>query len=258
MTKASKENKNVSKIQQFNIFTVLAHDLKSPLNAVEANLDILQKRMLGDNIDSYLPLVKKGILRLQQMRELIRDVVDWAQIHSDIPFGDEQSFDLAELVQGIIDSRYEEAQQKQISISLTAEGAMHFRGVPVELSLMFRHLLDNAVRYNRESGSVSVLLKKTDLHVILEVADTGFGIAPYEITMIFEEFVRIRKNSTAESPGTGLGLAITKRLVERYNGDIRVESESSVGSRFILRLPRSPGDRNGLKGEYDNGACALD
>jgi len=240
MAKTSQKNKNFPKIQQFNIFSVLAHDLKSPLNAVEANLDILQKRMLGENIGNYLPLVKRSICRMQHMRELIRDVVDWAQIHSDIPFGEKRAFDLVELVQGVIDSRREEAHQRQISISLTAEGAMLFRGVPVELALMIRHLLDNAIRYNRESGSVTVLLKKTDLHVVLEVADTGIGIAPDETRKIFEEFVRIRKNGTAESPGTGLGLAITKRLVERYNGDIRVESEASVGSRFILRLPQSP------------------
>lgn len=237
MSKTPEENKTYPKIQKFDIFTVLAHDLKSPLNAVEANLDILEKRMLGDSIAGYLPLVERSVRRLRQMRELIIDVVDWAQVNSDAPFGEEQELDLAALAQGVIDSRREVAQKQQVSVSLVADGAVPFRGVPMELTLLFRHLLDNAIRYNKESGSVAVLLKTTDLHVVLEVADTGIGLTQDETTKIFGEFVRIRKNGTGEGTGTGLGLAITKSLVERYRGDIRVESEAAVGSRFIIRLP---------------------
>ncbi len=238
MSEAPEENKRVAKIQKFDIFTVLAHDLKSPLNAVEAHLDILQNRMLGDSIAGYLPLVERSVRRLRQMRELIIDVVDWAQIQSDVPFGEEEVFDLAGLAQGVIDSRAEAARKRRISVVLETDGAIPFRGVPMELALMFRHLLDNAIRYNRESGSVAVSLRETESHVLLEVADTGVGMTPEETTRIFEEFVRIRKDGTGEGPGTGLGLAITRRLVERYGGDIGVESEVAVGSRFIVRLPR--------------------
>jgi signal transduction histidine kinase len=238
MSEAPKENKRSPEIRRFDIFTVLAHDLKSPLNAVEANLDILEKRMLGDSIDGYLPLVKKSIRRLRQMRELIRDVVDWAEIQSGVPFGEEEVFDLAELLQGVVDSLDEAAKLRQVSVSMATDGVAPFRGVATELTLMFRHLLDNAIRYNRESGSVNVSLQKTDLHIVLEVCDTGIGMTADETTKIFGEFVRIRKGGTAEGPGTGLGLSITKRLVERYRGDIRVESEAAVGSRFTVKLPR--------------------
>ena len=79
MSEAPEENKRVPKIQMFDTFTVLAHDLKSPLNAVEDNLDILKKRMLGDSIASYLPLVERSVRRLRQMRELIINAVDWAK-----------------------------------------------------------------------------------------------------------------------------------------------------------------------------------
>jgi signal transduction histidine kinase len=241
MTEAPEENKTAPETRRFDIFTVLAHDLKSPLNAVEANLDILEKRMLGDSIDGYLTLVGKSIRRLRQMRELIRDVVDWAEIQSGGPFGEEEVFDLGELLRGVVDSLGEAAKLRQVSVSMAVDGAMPFRGVPVELALLFRHLLENAIRYNRESGSVNLSLQKTDLHIVLEVADTGIGMTPDEAAKIFEEFVRIRKSGTAEGTGSGLGLSIAKRMIERYRGEIRVESEAAVGSRFIVKLPRPEG-----------------
>ncbi len=240
MTSGREEKRTIPKAEQFDILTILGHDLKSPLNAVESYLDIMQKGMLGNRVADYLPLVKKSIRRMRQMRELITDTVAWAQIHTDEPLGEEKPLDLAELVRDVSDTLRETALQRQICISLAADGPIICRGVAGELALMVRHLLDNAIKYNKESGSVVVSLKESGTGIVLEVADTGIGMTPEETGKIFRELVRIRNDRTAECLGTGLGLPIARKLAERYGGEIRVESEPGRGSRFTVLLPRLP------------------
>jgi PAS domain S-box-containing protein len=104
-----------------------------------------------------------------------------------------------------------------------------------ELALMLLHVLDNAVRYTPEGGSVTIASRAVNGHVVIEVADTGVGIKPAALPLIFDVF--FREDSAHTTTGLGLGLSIVKRVAERHHGTVEVESKVGQGSVFRIRLP---------------------
>jgi len=230
------ENKGAS----LDIFTVLSHDLKSPLNTVETYLEILSNRILGETIDPYIPIVGNCIARLHQMRELITDVVDWSKIQQPSSSRSLTTLDVSKTARAILDGYVKEAQERNIIISADIEDGLFMKAVAREIELIFRHLISNAIRYNKDNGSITLTIKKTDSHIAVKVADTGIGLSAEDQTRLFQEFVRIKNKKTEGIRGTGLGLAIVKKLVELYQGTVSVESEPDIGTTFSLIL--FPGD----------------
>lgn len=220
----------------FDIFTVLGHDLKSPLNAVESYLEIMRNRVLGDVLDPYMPILENSVARLNQMRELITDVVDWARIQQPSSSRSLTALDVSKTARAILDGYVKEAQTRNIAISTDIEDGLSMKAVAREIELIFRHLISNSIKYNKENGSVSLTIKKTDSHIAAKVTDTGIGLSAEEQARLFGEFVRIKNNKTQDIRGTGLGLAIVKKLVDLYQGTVSVESEPDNGSIFSLIL----------------------
>jgi signal transduction histidine kinase len=105
---------------------------------------------------------------------------------------------------------------------------------------MVRNLIDNAVRYTGEGGSVDVSVRATDGTVVVRVADTGIGIPQRELPRIFERFYRVDRARSRETGGTGLGLSIVRHVTENHGGDVTVESELGRGTVFEVRLPTAP------------------
>jgi len=219
-----------------DIFAVLGHDLKSPLNAVEQYLEILRTRVLGESIDPYLPIVEKSIVRLHQMRELITDVVDWAKIEAPDRERSLTELDITRAAGALVDELRKEAQARHIVIESEIEEALTMRGVAWEIDLILRHLLTNAVKYNKDGGRVAVSLKRVDSRLAVSVTDTGIGLTADEQARIFHEFVRIKKRETQDIRGTGLGLAIVKQLADLYGGTVSIKSEENKGSTFLVSL----------------------
>lgn len=222
----------------FDIFTVLGHDLKSPLNAVEQYLEILRTRTLGESIDPYLPIVEKSVARLQQMRELVVDVVDWAKIEAPDRERLLTELDIGKAAGAVVDECRKEAQARRIVIESEIEEELTMQGVAWEIDLILRHLLTNAVKYNCDGGTVVVRLNRAGSRLALSVTDTGIGLTEDEQARIFKEFVRIKKRETQDIPGTGLGLAIVKKLAGLYGGTVSVKSEPGRKTTFSLMLLR--------------------
>jgi two-component system phosphate regulon sensor histidine kinase PhoR len=103
---------------------------------------------------------------------------------------------------------------------------------------IFDNLIDNAIKYTPDGGSVRLSCQVADGHVGVEVADTGIGIPREDLPRVFERFYRVDKARSRELGGTGLGLSIVKHLVQSIGGQVRVESRVGVGSRFQVQLPR--------------------
>ena len=220
----------------FDIFTVLGHDLKSPLNAVESYLEIIRDRVLGDALDPYMPILENSVARLHQMRELITDVVDWSKIQQTSSSRSLTTLDISKMARNILDGYVKEAQGRNIAISADIEDGLSIKAVAREIELIFQHLISNSIKYNKENGSVSLTIKKTDSHIAVKVADTGIGLSAEDQAQLFQKFVRIKNSKTQDIRGTGLGLAIIKKLVELYQGTVTVESEPDNGSIFSLIL----------------------
>lgn len=98
------------------------------------------------------------------------------------------------------------------------------------------NLIDNAIKYNKPDGGITMRCYKSDIDIVIEISDTGIGIPKEDIPKIFEPFYRVDKHRSRESGGSGLGLALVKKLVEKQNGNIEVVSQINRGSTFFIRF----------------------
>jgi len=178
------------------IFTVLGHDLKSPLNAVESYLDIMRDRALGDALDPYMPILENAIARLHQMRELITDVVDWSRIQAPSPSRELITLDVSKTAHAVLDRFMEEARARGITITADIEEGLTIEAAAGDIDLALKHLIDNALHYNHDGGSISVAIQRAGPSITVVVADTGIGMTVEEQSCLFQEFVRIRNDKT--------------------------------------------------------------
>lgn len=223
---------------RFQFISVLAHELKAPLGAVEGYLRIMKDKTLGNRIDSYANAIDRSLIRIEQMRKLIADLLDLTKIESGKRDRLIEEVDVCEVAKGSIEMVSHQAAQKGISVELVGEGDTVMEADKSELSMILNNLITNAIKYNKEAGSVRVRIRGDSEFVLISVEDTGIGIREDMIERIFEDFVRVKSRETADITGSGLGLSIVRRLVRLYDGRIEVKSKEGQGSTFTVWLRR--------------------
>lgn len=222
---------------RFQFLSVLSHELKSPLNAIEGYLRIMEDKQAGDNIDDYMTMINRSLVRIQSMRNLILDMLDLTRLESGKKSRHIRETDMKELAMMAIDTIKPMAIQQNIKLISDFDNDLIINADPDEIEIIFNNLLSNAVKYNREGGQVHVEIKKVNNEMNISVADTGIGISTEDLPKLFGEFSRIKNNDTRNISGTGLGLSITKKMVELYKGTIDVDSKANFGTTFTIKLP---------------------
>ena len=217
---------------RFNFISVLAHELKAPLNAIEGYLKILQT----DEPPERLQMIDRSLIRLDGMKKLIFDLLDLTRIESGQKQRTFATVDLRALAKTSADLLASEAAEGGITIGLKPDGPVEMIADPSEMEIVFNNLISNAVKYNREGGSVTVDIRRADGAVKVIVADTGIGLAPEEAAKLFTEFVRIKNEDTIKVLGSGLGLSTVRKLAQLYGGDATVASTKGSGSTFTVTL----------------------
>jgi two-component system, sensor histidine kinase and response regulator len=225
---------------RFQFLSVLAHELKAPLAAIEGYLFILRDRLAGDDPAAYDKVVSRSLTRVEGMRKLILDLLDLTRIESGQKKRELGPADLAESVRACIETVQPAAKERGVAVELLTPGTFPLTADKGELEIVLNNLLSNAVKYNRDGGRVDVRIEGRGDQLVLSVADTGIGMTRAECDKLFGEFVRIKNEQTRNIPGSGLGLSIVKRLARLYGGDATVSSEKGVGTTFTVTLDREP------------------
>ncbi|MDP8225843.1 MAG: ATP-binding protein [Candidatus Lernaella stagnicola] len=223
---------------RFELTSVVAHELKAPLGAIEGYLYLLRDRPAGNDISAYETAVERSIVRLGGMRKLINDLLDLTRLESGQKKRELVDVDLAEIAEQAIETVTPEAQQRDIAVELQASGDLSVVADPGEMEIIFNNLLTNAVKYNRDGGRVDVRVDGSGKRIVIAVQDTGIGMSEDEVAKLFGEFVRIKNPKTRNIMGTGLGLSILKKIAALYGGQVRVESQENIGSTFHVTLDR--------------------
>jgi signal transduction histidine kinase len=221
----------------FQFLSVLSHELKSPINAIEGYLRMMQEKQIGDNVDDYKEMIDRSIERIKGMRSLILDLLDLTRMESGKKKRDLRKTDVAEIAKNVIDSIEPLAIQRNIKIHFETEENTYMNADKSELEIIINNLVSNAVKYNVESGKVFVKIFHSDNQLQIIVQDTGIGMSQEEMDLLFQDFVRIKNEKTKYVTGSGLGLSIAKKMTELYGGTIKVESEADKGSTFIVSIP---------------------
>ena len=232
--KLAEEKKRI----RFQFISVLAHELKAPLNAIEGNLRIVREKSAGDDPRVYDQLLDRSLVRLDGMRKLIMDLLDMTRIESGEKKRELAELDVVEIARMSVETMQPLAQERKIAVELHAPPRAILKGDRGEIEIILNNLLSNAVKYNRDAGRVDVTIRDEPEQVVLEVKDTGIGMTEAEMAQLFQEFVRIKNAKTRNVLGTGLGLSILKRLARLYGGDVAVRSEPDVGSTFAVVLKK--------------------
>jgi signal transduction histidine kinase len=223
---------------RFEFLSVLAHELKAPLGAVEGYLHLLQDGVATGRPEQVEHIVGRSLLRLEGMRKLIYDLLDLTRIESGTRRREPAPLDLAPLAERVLETFAPQAAERAVTVALDCRGDLTLQGDAGELEIMLNNLVSNAIKYNREGGRVGVALAGDDEHITVTVRDTGIGMAADDLDRLFGEFVRIKNEKTSRIEGSGLGLSILRRLARLYGGDVTVASTPGEGSVFTLTLAR--------------------
>lgn len=221
---------------RFEFIRVLGHELKAPLSATTGYLYLLRDHTLGDNLEKYDEMVQRSLLRIDQMRKLISDLLDMTRLESGRKSRVLEEVDLVEAARQAIELVSQEADSHEITIELNSPNQLTMRADHGEISMIYNNLITNAIKYNRDQGRVEITLSRSESVISITVRDTGIGMTPEGVEKLFGEFVRLKDKRTKNVLGSGLGLSILKRLVDLYGGRIDVESKLDQGSTFTVYL----------------------
>ena len=223
---------------RFEFISVVAHELKAPINAIEGYLKIMTTRAAGDDPAAYDRMAERSITRIRGMRKMIEDLLDLTRIESGQKRRELTEVDVCEVAQNAVETMLPDAQARGIGLQRLGPDRVMMTADRGEIEIILNNLVSNAVKYNRDDGRVEVRIDDTDDRVQIAVSDTGFGIAAEDVNKLFNDFVRLKNENTKGVLGSGLGLSIVKKLALLYGGDVSVASEPGVGSTFTVELGR--------------------
>ncbi len=216
----------------------MVHELKSPLGSIKGLLEVVTDKSLGEDLDPYIPMIARADHRIDNLVELIRDLLTLARSEQ-APEGEEPELvPVARVLDEVVELARERGAQRGVTVVTDlAEGLPPALIRPDDLRLVLSNLVGNAVKYNRDAGTVTVRGAVEAGCLRLDVADTGIGIRPENLARLWDEFFREKRAETRELEGNGLGLSIVKRLVERAGGRLEAASVDGEGSVFSVLLP---------------------
>ena len=221
---------------RFQFLSVLVHELKAPLVAVEGYLRLLQEGAATDP-ETAKRAVDRSLVRLDGMRKLIVDLLDLTRIESGQKVREFSTVDVVEVARAAIETALPAAQERAITMEVHAPDSVVLQADRGEIEIMLNNLVSNAVKYNRDGGRVDVTVSDGLAGVTMVVRDTGIGMTKEETAKLFGEFVRIKNSKTRHIMGSGLGLSILRKLATMYGGDVAVSSQPDVGTTFTIHLP---------------------
>jgi signal transduction histidine kinase len=237
---------------RFEFISILAHELKSPLAAIQGYLNIVHERILGNDLASYESMIDRSMIRLEGMKKLIFDLLDMTRIESEQRKREFTNINLCEHTKKAIEGFALAAKEHNITVNFDCPNTVEMKGDVLEIDIILNNLISNAIKYNKENGKVDINIGSNDKYVIIKVSDTGIGMKEDETKKLFKDFVRIKNDQTRNILGSGLGLSTVNKLVGMYDGKIDVQSEFSKGSTFTVELLKNPHNPKDDSGTHPN------
>ena len=211
----------------------VSHELKTPLTAISGTAEAIEHGLIQP---TDIPHFADNIYQeSQRLIRLVEDIIRLSRLEESDFSGQMQPVDLAGLVRATAERFVPIAQKSGIQIQVETVPCT-LEGIPSILEEIIYNLCDNAVKYNRENGTVRVSLQRREGQILLAVQDTGIGIPADQQERIFERFYRVDKSHSKEVGGTGLGLSIVKHGVACHGGKIRLESEPGRGTLIEIQF----------------------
>ena len=214
----------------------VSHELRTPLTAILAFVETLEDGAINDPESNgrFLGIIRKNA---ERMHNLIDDILELSAIEAGTVTVEIEPVSLRPLVGDVLTALASHAEARRIVLKNETSADAIVNGDARRLEQMLTNLVDNAIKFNREEGSVTVSHERAGGRDRILITDTGEGILPEHVKRIFERFYRVDRARSRAMGGTGLGLAIVKHLARAHNGEVSVQSTPGAGSTFIIELP---------------------
>jgi signal transduction histidine kinase len=218
--------------------SMVAHELKSPLAAILNYINIILTGMFDDQVEKIHEMLARSKIRGEALLDLIRDLLFLNQREAGKVEKSLERTDLKSVLAEQLEFFKVQAERGGVAVAFEApQDPVQIVADRKDLDRIFMNLISNGIKYNREGGTLTVVLSSGEGEVRAEVRDTGIGMSASEMEGLFEEFYRVKNPQTGGIAGTGLGLATVKRVAEEYNGRVTVDSTPGEGTTFTVILP---------------------
>ena len=214
----------------------VSHELKTPLHSISGCAELMKNGLVKP--EDTARFAGQIYSEAQRLINLIEDIIHLSRLDEGAEDMQRERIDLYALSGSVIDSLGNEAKENKVSLELCGAQAFVW-GVRQLVSGMVYNLCDNAIKYNRENGSVKLTVSSEGDYAVLNVSDTGIGIPPEHQSRVFERFYRVDKSHSKEVGGTGLGLSIVKHSAMVHNAKIDLQSTQGKGTSITLRFPKA-------------------
>ncbi len=224
--------------QKIILFSANAsHEIRLPITAIKGEAEVVLER--GKDIEEYRSVMESIVLEMDRLTRTINRLLYLSRGDSGMDKLDIKKVELMELLSKMTEFYRVLAERKNIALELSPkEGNFFVQADHSKLEELFSNIIENAIRYTPENGSITITIaKQKDKHVI-SISDTGIGIPEEEQEKIFERFYRVDKARSRDDGGAGLGLSIAAMIVKMHKGEIKVKSQPNKGSVFTISLPR--------------------
>ena len=213
----------------------VSHELKTPLQTISGYAELLANGMVADKDKTAFS--EKIYAEAQRMIRLIEDIIKLSNLDEGAVELTRETVDLYVTAENTVRSLLPAAKKANVTLSLNGENAEIY-GIPQLLTAIVYNLCDNAIKYNKDGGTVFVSVKNNAENIVLSVRDTGIGIPKEQQERIFERFYRVDKSHSKEVGGTGLGLSIVKHAAKLHDAKITLESEVGKGTEITVIFPK--------------------
>ena len=214
----------------------MSHEIRTPINVMLGMNEMILRESESEEIRQYAKSIERSG---SYLISLINNILDISRIESGKMEIEEGKYELRQLLDEVMLIAEKQAEQKSLKMNLIFDKTLpaYLIGDVIHIKQILLNLINNAVKYNKQKGSLNIHSYLVDQDYIIEVSDTGRGISLIDQGRVFERFFRCDAGRDKETGGTGLGLAIVKHIVQYYKGTIHLESELGKGTTFKIVLP---------------------
>lgn len=217
----------------------VSHELKTPLTSISGFAEIMKSGMVRPEDMGHF--AGKIYDEAQRLITMIQDIIKLSKLDEKDSLLEKEWVEMDALLRETAERLQPTAEKKNVQLAVNA-APLRLWGVRPVLTELVYNLCDNAIRYNRQDGTVTMTLKEEKGKAVLEVADTGIGIPKEEQERIFERFYRVDPSRSAENGGTGLGLSIVKNGAALHGGKVKIKSTPGKGTTMIVSIPLAKND----------------
>ena len=217
----------------------ITHELKTPIATVGVAIEALKNFNAIDNPQRTREYLDISSNELQRLNLLVDKVLKLSMFEKKEVELNPDTVDLKEVVNEVTDSLRLQLEKHHASVAVTHEGNLSLQGDRLHLVSVIFNLIDNAIKYSKESPVIKIDLQEKENNVVLTVTDNGIGIPPEYKDKVFDKFFRIPHGDTHNAKGYGLGLSYVAQVIQKHNGTINLESQTGMGAKFIITLPKS-------------------